>query len=224
MATRLSPALNGDLEGRSCFLFLLIPPAEGTGAGTWEEPTKACYLFAVGTGKARQGHLVHSPAPALTIWESACSNLTHSLHRLLPSRWALLADQVLCALVGICHFHAGPTGNVPTVLNSKQFWMQPHTIQAGHQGRLWSLVTAATEPLLLQQCFIRWGSASTAVLLRVRGTGGTGCSWGTTVGWIYGLKCRHFLERRRNIPCCLGVLQNSLIGMKKQKNQPFPLH
>lgn len=127
MVTRLSAALNGDLEGRSCFSFFRMPPVGDTGAGTWE----ARYMFAIGPGKACQGDLVHSPAPASSsgILHTETLSAPPHPHDGLPSIvWSPLnklpwQTKSWCTTMGICHFPAGPTGNVSAALNSKQFWV-----------------------------------------------------------------------------------------------------
>lgn len=142
MVTGLSPALNRNLEGGAVSNFSSLLQLEAQELAS-RKAYKARYMFAVGTGKACQGDLVHSSASA------ASSGILHtvtlstrftpwrlSLHSLIPFQQAPLADQVLVHN----HGHLSCThGNVPTALNSKHFFW------AGHQSWLWWLATSMTK-------------------------------------------------------------------------------
>ena len=89
---------------------------------------------------------VPSPAPAASLGTLHMATSSTAPHpaTAFPPVWSLLDKlrwqaRSWCSTVGICHGSAGPTGNVPAALNSK------HILWAGHQSRLWALVTSATK-------------------------------------------------------------------------------
>lgn len=106
-------------------LFLVPPHSSSQGP---QEPAKACYMFAAGTGKAHQGNLVPSLAQTFIVWDSVHSDLTLSsppqqlsLPSQIPSKQAPLADRVLCPTTDICHSVQGQQEMCHAALNSRQF-------------------------------------------------------------------------------------------------------
>lgn len=153
MVTGLSPALNRNLGGGAVSNFSSLLQLEAQELAS-RKAYKARYMFAVGTGKACQGDLVHSSASA------ASSGILHtvtlstrftpwrlSLHSLIPFQQAPLADQVLVHN----HGHLSCThGNVPTALNSKHF------SGLGTKAGCGGLLPPWQNSLWFQQWFIHW--------------------------------------------------------------------